>query len=108
MKYSKVNTDKLRAKIIRTLETMGMYQPDDPEARRFINELIEVPIEESLISRIMEVNKEENIILTKSEVVTQLYVSNLLMGMEAVAAGTLDKFMKTVHARFNVAAPLNV
>ena len=108
MKYDKVDTEAIRAQIIKTLKVMGMYKPNNQEVRRFINELVEVPIEESLIDRIMEVNEEERIIRTKDEVVTHLFVSNLLLGMEAVENGVLDDFMADVRKRFNETSPLNI
>lgn len=108
MKYDKTDPDELRAAIVKTLKVMKRYQPYNAEARRFINELIEIPIETSLIARIMEANEAERIIRTEEEVVTHLYVSNLMLGMEAVESGDLDTFLQEVHVRFNESAPLSV
>lgn len=108
MKYDKIDSDELRAAIIKTLKVMKRYKPRSARARRLINELIEIPIEISLISRIMEVNEAEGITRTEKEIVTHLYISNLMLGMEAVESGNLDDFLEDVRVRFNESAALSV
>jgi len=108
--YEGLDTDQIRSAIVERLKIAKLYRPKDHLARKFINKLIEIPIDQIMLDNIIRHRDREGLQSDVDEIALQLYSTNAIPGMLEVedVEGDVNAFLEDVERRFNRSAALSI
>ncbi len=108
MKKVKINRRVVRKSVISRLKDCNLHRPSDPMARKFLNDLLDIPLNPKILKIVLNTAKEEDLPDKRQDVINKLYYSNATAGMVIFNEGkNTASFLRDVYQRFSTGGAIS-